>query len=199
MLAEFVLIGWFVVFIYTTQIKSFGNGFGELFNLTPLQPFRTAFRYGSNNAGMVWQILLNILMFVPLGFLLPIVFPCKCAIWPKVLSVSFFASLATELLQLISMRGTDIDDIIANTVGGLCGFALFLILREISNLPKRRNEPSPHRARNLAASFAVLLAQQRLSLRWIFRTACLNLGTCIMAICSLQACRSMLPLARRNQ
>lgn len=157
-LAEFLLVCWFVLFLYITQVKSFGNGLGELYNLKPLQPFRTAFRYGSNNAGMVWQILLNILMFVPLGFLLPMVFPRKCATWPKVLLVSFATTLATELLQLISMRGTDIDDIIANTIGGLCGFSLFLILREIRNLPKPRNALPPHRARNLAVSIAVLLA-----------------------------------------
>ena len=127
-LAEFTLVGWFVVFIYVTQLKSFGNGFGALYNLTPLVPFHTAFRFGSNNAGMIWQFLLNILMFVPLGFLLPIVFPLKCRTGTRVMLISFCTSRAPELLQLVATRGTDIDDLIAHTVGGVCGFALHLVL-----------------------------------------------------------------------
>ena len=127
MLAEFVLIGWVVMFIYVTQVMSFGNGLGDRMNLRPFRQFIVAFRYGSNNASGVWQFLLNIVMFVPLGFLLPIVFK-KLRSWRGVLMVSFIFTVATELLQLLSYRGTDIDDVIANTLGGLCGFALYLVL-----------------------------------------------------------------------
>lgn len=127
MLAEFVLVGWVVMFIYVTQVMSFGNGMGERMNLMPLRQFITAFRYGSNNASGVWQFLLNIIMFVPLGFLLPVVFR-RLRSWHGVLVVSLAFTVATELLQLISYRGTDIDDVIANTLGGLCGFALYLVL-----------------------------------------------------------------------
>ena len=127
MLAEYVLLGWVVMFIYVTQIMSFGNGLGDGANFIPLQQFVIAIRYGSNNAGGVWQFLLNIIMFIPLGFLLPIVFK-KHANWKSVFIISLSFTVATELLQLISSRGTDIDDVIANTLGGLCGFALYLII-----------------------------------------------------------------------
>ena len=101
MLAEFVLVGWVVMFIYVTQVMSFGNGMGERMNLVPLRQFITAFRYGSNNASGVWQFLLNIIMFVPLGFLLPVVFK-RLRSWHGVLVVSLAFTVATELLQLIS-------------------------------------------------------------------------------------------------
>jgi glycopeptide antibiotics resistance protein len=158
MFAEYMLIGWFVVFIYVTQLMPFGNGMGDLFNIQPLHMFYIAFRYGSNNAGMVWQFLLNILMFVPLGFLLPIVFSRKCALWHRVLLVSFCTTLTTELIQLITKRGTDIDDVIANTAGGLCGFALFAILCALIGLIKRRKTDIPHMGRNMVISAVVLLA-----------------------------------------
>lgn len=87
-LAEFILVGWFVVFIYVTQIQSFGRGLGELYNLQPLHVFYIAFRYGSNNAGMLWQFLLNILMFVSLGLLLTILFPKQYRTWLKILLIS---------------------------------------------------------------------------------------------------------------
>ena len=109
MIAEYTLIGWFVVFVYVTQLMPFGNGMGESFNIKPLHMFYIAFRYGSKNAGMVWQFLLNILMFVPLGFLLPVVFPKKCASWPRVLLFSFCTTFATELVQLFTKRGTDMN------------------------------------------------------------------------------------------
>ncbi|WP_277647141.1 VanZ family protein [Galactobacillus timonensis] len=127
MIAEYLLTGWFVMFIYVTQIMPFGNGMGERYNLRPLRIFYVACRYGLTNAAGVWQFLLNIVMFVPLGILFPLVFS-KFRCWRKMTSVSFFLSLATELLQLISYRGTDIDDVIANTVGGMCGFALSILL-----------------------------------------------------------------------
>lgn len=123
--SECLLLTWLFLFIYVTQIKSFGNGFGELYNLTPFHDFYIAFRYGSNNASMIWQSLLNIMMFMPLGFLLPLAFSDKVQKWRHVLVISFSLTVITELVQLVSRRGTDINDVIANTVGGLCGFALF--------------------------------------------------------------------------
>lgn len=127
MIVEYLLTGWFVMFIYVTQMMPFGNGMGERYNLRPLRMFYIACRYGLTNAAGVWQFLLNIVMFVPLGILFPLVFP-KFRSWRKMISLSFVLSLATELLQLISFRGTDIDDVIANTVGGMCGFALLMLL-----------------------------------------------------------------------
>jgi glycopeptide antibiotics resistance protein len=136
MFAEFVLVGWVVMFVYVTQIMSFGNGMGDRMNIVPLRQFVTAFRYGSNNAGGIEQFLLNIIMFVPLGFLLPVVFK-KLRSWHAVLIVSLSFTVATELLQLISYRGTDIDDVIANTTGGLLGFALYLIVVGLIHIIRR--------------------------------------------------------------
>ncbi len=131
MLAEYVLVGWVVMFLYVTQFMSFGNNFGEIINLLPFRPFLIAFRYGSNNASMVWQTLLNIFMFVPLGLLLPVVFPKKFTGFLSVFAASFAFTLATEILQLFTGRGADIDDVIANTLGGVLGFAFYVILYKL--------------------------------------------------------------------
>jgi glycopeptide antibiotics resistance protein len=155
--AEFTLTGWLVVSVYITQIMGFGNGEGEVFNIRPLHIFYIAFRYGSNNAGMVWQFLLNILMFVPLGFLLPIVFPKTCASWPRVLLVSFCTTFTAELLQIFTQRGTDIDDVIANTAGSLCGFALFTLLPIVPNFTKFGTIETPHWRKKAAIAAMVLL------------------------------------------
>ena len=66
----------------------------------------------------------NILMFIPLGFLLPKVFP-KCATLPRVLLATAAIITAVELLQLFTLVGScDIDDLILNLMGAAVGYGL---------------------------------------------------------------------------
>lgn len=65
--------------------------------------------------------LLNIFMFVPMGFFLPL-------LWPRyrkpanTLLFAFCATLTIEVSQLFTFRATDINDLISNVLGALCGF-----------------------------------------------------------------------------
>lgn len=68
--------------------------------------------------------LLNVLLFVPLGILVPLIWDRLCRTLPM-LGVSFGFSLLIELSQLLNNRSTDVDDLILNTLGGLVGFGLF--------------------------------------------------------------------------
>ena len=74
------------------------------------------------------QILLNVLMMVPFGFLLPVL--KKQTLWSCVLW-TFLFSLGIELLQpLINpIRSSDITDLITNTVGGTIGYAFYRLFR----------------------------------------------------------------------
>jgi glycopeptide antibiotics resistance protein len=137
---EFSVVGWFVMFIYVTQLMSFGNGLGELLNLTPLQPIFLAIKYGAINAGMATQFLLNIIMFLPFGFVLPFVFRKKFSGFLPILFISLMVSFLTELIQLISGRNADIDDLIANTMGGLLGFALYVFWQGFLFLLKSKKQ-----------------------------------------------------------
>ncbi|EOP58381.1 teicoplanin resistance protein VanZ [Bacillus cereus VDM053] len=71
--------------------------------------------------------LLNILLFMPLGFLLP-------TIWPhfrkmkNTVCAGFFFSLAIELNQLLNNRITDIDDLFTNTLGAIVGYVIYRVL-----------------------------------------------------------------------
>lgn len=88
-----------------------------------LEPFRDL-RNGYGNAAR--QLALNVVMTVPLGFLWPLV-RGKKGVWRAVLA-AFLLSMCIELLQplLTTNRTSDITDVIANTVGGLTGYVLFL-------------------------------------------------------------------------
>uniref|UniRef100_A0A7C5V506 VanZ family protein n=1 Tax=Caldicellulosiruptor owensensis TaxID=55205 RepID=A0A7C5V506_9FIRM len=78
----------------------------------------------------------NIILFLPFGFLLPII--RKDCPLKKVTYYCFSFSLCIEVLQLISMivtnnsgRCFDIDDIIANTIGGIVGFYFCIISKRL--------------------------------------------------------------------
>lgn len=136
--AEFVLQGWVFMYLYVTQFMSFGNGLGTRINLVPFQTFHIAIRYGVANAGMLKQIVLNTVMVMPLGFLLPIVFPKHFSKIETVTGISFVITLLTEMIQYFTLRGADIDDIIANTVGGLLGFGFYVVVIGLLSFFRRK-------------------------------------------------------------
>lgn len=67
--------------------------------------------------------VLNGMMLLPLGFLLP-VFWQRFRSLRSTLLLTFGTSFAIELLQMVSGRATDIDDLITNVLGALIGFRM---------------------------------------------------------------------------
>ena len=68
--------------------------------------------------------ILNILLFIPLGFFLP-------TIWndyrtaKKTILTGLGTSFIIEILQIFTFRLTDIDDLITNTLGAVVGYYLY--------------------------------------------------------------------------
>ncbi|HDR7655026.1 VanZ family protein [Bacillus wiedmannii] len=71
--------------------------------------------------------LLNIVLFMPFGFLLPTIWP-KFRKMKNTVCAGFFFSLAIELNQLLNNRITDIDDLFTNTLGAIIGYVLYRAL-----------------------------------------------------------------------
>ena len=67
--------------------------------------------------------LLNVLLFVPLGFFLPF-FWKRFFPFPRAVLFGFFVSLLVESLQIFTFRATDINDLITNTLGTFLGWIL---------------------------------------------------------------------------
>ena len=66
----------------------------------------------------------NIIMFIPLGFLLPRVFS-KCTSLSRVLLVTAVIITVVEIIQLFTLVGScDIDDLILNVFGSGLGFGI---------------------------------------------------------------------------
>lgn len=73
--------------------------------------------------------VLNVALFVPLGWLAPALWP-KYGGWRQLAGLGFGVSLLIEVIQIFSFRLTDVDDLIANTAGALLGLALYRLLPE---------------------------------------------------------------------
>lgn len=74
---------------------------------------------------------LNIFMFLPFGFLIPVIWEDMGNAVNTILS-GFTFSLLIELSQILSSRGTDVDDLILNTLGTAIGFLLYKACDKIS-------------------------------------------------------------------
>lgn len=74
------------------------------------------------------NLLGNIAIFVPLGFLLPIILRRKVHTLKSVAITSFFVSLAMETAQLLFNLGIfDVDDILLNMFGAIIGYMIYRI------------------------------------------------------------------------
>ena len=79
----------------------------------------------------------NVAGFVPLGILLPLLFPFLRSLWKTMIAV-FFISLGFETVQLVTDLGIfDVDDLILNTTGGIAGYLLYAVTRGITGAVKR--------------------------------------------------------------
>ena len=73
---------------------------------------------------------LNVLLFVPFGFFLPMFRSIKSVALAGIVATSFI-----EISQLFTGRATDIDDIITNSIGTLIGYLIVRFVTE--NFTKR--------------------------------------------------------------
>ncbi len=85
------------------------------FNLIPLiDIFNSPVEYIKNT-------ILNVLLFMPMGFLLPVIWKDYRSI-RKTVFTGLAVSIMIELLQIFTFRLTDIDDLITNTFGTFLGY-----------------------------------------------------------------------------
>ncbi|MGM9568224.1 MAG: VanZ family protein [Clostridia bacterium] len=82
--------------------------------------------------------VLNVLLFLPLGFLLPLLSQGYHGL-SRTVAAGFLCSLAIECGQLLNLRCSDVDDLLMNTLGALCGYGLWFM---VSRLCHREYFPS---------------------------------------------------------
>lgn len=127
----FLLLFVYMVLVlsYTVFLRS--PGIYEL----QLDMFWSYQKWLAGNWRLGWEILGNIGMFVPIGFLLAAAaFQRKRSFW-FILFAGVFFSAVIEFLQFELMRGLfELDDIFNNTLGAVLGFLLYQVAQKL--IPK---------------------------------------------------------------
>ena len=120
-----ILLAWLVLTLFVTLLRGEGNGFREC-NFHLFLAWKEAWNQFTLK---VWlNVLLNIALFLPLGFLLPLLAKKFQNGW-LMLITGFGGSLIIELAQLALGRGMfDVDDLFTNTLGAMLGWALIMLL-----------------------------------------------------------------------
>lgn len=86
----------------------------------------------------VTTFLLNVIMLIPFGIYVPLLNSNVDSV-KKIAKQGFFLSLSLEIVQLIirttlgSGRSTDINDLIANTLGAIIGYLIIMKLLQMSS------------------------------------------------------------------
>ena len=114
--------------------ENYGRELGQGNYRYNLIPFREIERFWKHRDILgfhsFYNLAGNILGFVPAGFFIPI-------LWKKrrgflfTLCVTFEMSLLVEILQLTFRVGSfDVDDLILNTLGGVLGYLLLILMEK---------------------------------------------------------------------
>ena len=124
------------LFQIVTYQDMFDSAFGSNF-----VPFREIFRYSVISKAFFKNVIGNILLFMPFGFLTS--YYIRNNKWWVSFLLLTLSSFTIELTQLAIGRVFDIDDIILNIFGGMIGFYLYKLGKIIlDKLPKSINNRS---------------------------------------------------------
>ena len=126
-----VLLGSIIMFIYVTL----GNRYQELYTKFKLELFWSYKEIiYNNNKFMLWQVLWNIIAFLPIGNALYYLLHTKKKLI-KVVLICALLSTSVELIQLFGRFGLfEFDDIFDNTLGALLGAWFAELLYKIRKL-----------------------------------------------------------------
>ena len=104
-------------------------------NLIPFYTITAQINLGTGSYGRrtaLRNLAANLLLFVPMGFFLPMVFR-KLRRFGSCIRLWLGMILSIEIIQLLTLQGSfDVDDVILNTLGFIAGYIVFLIAKVIT-------------------------------------------------------------------
>lgn len=106
-------------------------GVDGIINIIPFKETVNILRDGIHNNRIIKGIILNVIYFIPLGFLLPLLFK-KVNSFLKIILISTITSSLIEIIQLFTIFSvSNIDDVIFNIIGSAIGLICFKLFEKI--------------------------------------------------------------------
>lgn len=119
-----LLICWFIVVLGITTLSRGARYAGQI-NFYLFTSYVNAWNNWSLSEFQL--IIFNMLMFVPLGVLLPLIHQKNKSFW-RVLVLSITFTSCIEISQLITGKGIfELDDLLHNTIGSLAGYFIVMV------------------------------------------------------------------------
>lgn len=130
--------------LFLMEIKPFSKEHFEMFlNLVPFRTeidyFKQLSEHSINTEIVVMNIGVNLILFLPMGMALPVLFDNKINKLWKVIIIVAVIVIICEVIQFLTLRGSaDVDDVILNTAGAVLGYGLLKIsyIRKILKLDR---------------------------------------------------------------
>lgn len=110
--------------VTTTDFESFSNNF---------IPFKEIMRYHTTSVLFYRNVIGNIALFVPFGYMITDMLKEKAGKTNCILTllITFVTSLTIEIIQMFIGRSFDVDDIFLNLLGGALGFITYFIAHKL--------------------------------------------------------------------
>ena len=120
---------FYITGIYGVTLMGRVEGLDGGVSIEPFWSYRYAWE---SYAVHPWRnLILNIIMFVPLGFLLPVCFP-RCRRFSVTFACGLVATGMIECTQYFTKRGVfETDDLFNNALGAVIGYGFFVIAMDI--------------------------------------------------------------------
>jgi len=129
---EFINLLFIIYVLILYRLLTYTEGVRAGVNLIP---FREILRYKFTSQLFYYNVIGNIALFIPFGYFVSRYIKAKKA--GHLLIATAIVSFTIESIQYKIGRSFDVDDILLNVVGSLCGFLVYIALTAIKNhLPK---------------------------------------------------------------
>ena len=139
---NFIHMIWVFIFLYYVYLVLETTGIGTIWEigLYPGMKLQEEINLIPFRDGISLSMILNVVMLMPLGFLLPL-------LWKEYQSlvrtaiIGFCFSCGIEFCQLFNRRVSDVDDLLMNTLGAILGWLIWIVFSRITHLKYgRRNQ-----------------------------------------------------------
>lgn len=123
---DLMVLGFIVYILCLFHVVTFQDVSWSTSNFIP---FKEMFRYELGSSLFFRNVLGNMIMFLPFGFFVSYFLSLERPMTMFLLSM--ITSVCIETTQMAIGRVFDVDDIILNIIGGICGFYIYRFIHKI--------------------------------------------------------------------
>ncbi len=124
------VLAFYVSFVLTITLTERIPSAEAQYQLSLFWSYREIF---VGNTSLIEENLLNVVLFMPIGFFLPALL--RQSLWISVAAGAVFSTFI-EITQLITHRGLfEFDDIVHNTLGTVLGVFVFVLVKKFGHRP----------------------------------------------------------------